>query len=337
MTEDKQMSEDFSSSNFISFMNKWSRHLLIVAIISVALSVFFSSPLFITPKFKATVIMFPASSNAVSKALLAENPSAKSDILEFGEEEQAEQLLQILYSNEIRSRIIRKYNLMQHYGIDTSAKYKMTRLHNEYKDNISFKRNEFMAVEVNVLDKDPQIASGIANDIASLVDTVKNNMQKERARYGLKIVKNQCEKLQNEILKKEDSLKVLMNLGIFDYETQSEMLHRQYAVEVARNNQKGIKALDEQLGILAKYGGAYVSVRDALVLLGKQFSSLKAKYEEAKVDAEQSIPQKFVVDYAFRPEKKTYPVRWLIVVFSTVSALLLATLIIIVQDNLKKN
>ena len=335
MTEDIQSGDNFNSLNFISFIYKWRKHLLIVTVVAIILSIFFSSPLFITPKFKATVIMFPTSSNSVSKALLADNPSAKSDILEFGEEEQAEQLLQILYSNEIRTRIIKKYNLIQHYDIDSSSKYKMTKLYNEYKDNISFKRNEFMAVELNVLDKDPQTASNIANDIAALVDTVKNNMEKERARYGLFIVKKEFDKLQKEIGKMEDSLNVLRKLGVYDYETQSQMIHRQYAMEIAKNNHKGIKALEEHLGILAKYGGAYVSVRDALSHMRTQFSIIKSKLQEIKVDAEQSMPQKFVVDYAFKPEKKTYPVRWLIVVISSISALLLTTLIIILQENIK--
>ena len=335
MSDNLQTGKEFNSANFITFLDKWKKHLLIVALLSVILSIFFSSPLFITPKYKSTVVMFPISSNAISKALLVDNPSAKSDILEFGEEEQAEQLLQILYSNEIRNRVIKKYHLMQHYGIDSTSKYKMTSLFEEYKDNISFKRNEFMAVEIKVLDKDPQIAANIANDIAALVDTVKNNMQKERARYGLKIVQMAYDQVQKEVKIMEDSLAGLRRLGITEYETQSQMIYRQLAMEIAKNNTRGIKALQEKLDLLAKYGGPYVSLREALGHEKKQLSFLKSKYEEAKVDAQQKIPQKFVVDYAFKAEKKAYPVRWLIVVVSAFSALLLAILMIIVYDNLK--
>jgi capsular polysaccharide biosynthesis protein len=107
--------------------------------------------------------------------LLLENPSSNTDLLEFGQEEQAEQLLQILYSYEIKMRIIKKYNLLKHYDIDSTSKYKMTRLFSQFKNNITFRRNEFMAVEINVLDKDPQYAADIANDIAALVDTEKKS------------------------------------------------------------------------------------------------------------------------------------------------------------------
>ena len=45
-----------------------------------------------------------------------------------------------------------------------------------------------MAVKISVLDKDPQMAADIANDIAELLDSTKNNMQKVRALKGFKIV-----------------------------------------------------------------------------------------------------------------------------------------------------
>lgn len=335
MMENIQQNTDFNSANFISFIYKWRKHLLWITLATIVLSLFFSSSWFITPKYKSTVIMFPVSSYAISRALLMENPSPKSDILEFGEEEQTEQLLQILYSNEIRNRIIKKYSLMYHYGIDSTSKYKMTKLYDKYKDNINFKRNEFMAVEINVLDKDPQVAANIANDICSLVDSIKFRMQKERAMYGLKIVEQEYSSLQKYVKKLEDSLNVLRTLGINNYETQSEMYYRELAKDFASGNIRGQKAIQEQLAILAKYGGPYVSLRDALFYEKKQLSVIKSKFEEAKVDAQKAIPQKFVVDYAFKAEKKSYPIRWLIVLVSVVSALILTLLSIIILENFK--
>jgi Na+/proline symporter len=53
------------------------------------------------------------------------------------------------------------------------------------------------------------------------------------------------------------------------------------------------------------------------------------------VDAEQNLPQKFMVDRAYKAEKKSYPVRWLIVLVSTFSAFVLAVLGIIVIQTLR--
>ncbi len=68
----------------------------------------------------------------------------------------------------------------------------------------------------------------------------------------------------------------------------------------------------------------------------EQLSHLRAKYQEAKVDAEQTLPHKFVVNNAYKAEKKSYPVRWLIVVVSTISAFLLSILVIVALENFKK-
>ena len=62
----------------------------------------------------------------------------------------------------------------------------------------------------------------------------------------------------------------------------------------------------------------------------------KAKYDEAKVDAEEYMPQKFVVDSAFKAEKKTTPVRWLIVLVSSFSAFMLSILVLIFIENIYK-
>ena len=83
-------------------------------------------------------------------------------------------MLQILNSDEIREQIISKYNLISHYNIKTDEEFPQTNLIEKYKDNISFSRTEFMSVRIDVLDKDPQVAANIGNDIASLLDSMKS-------------------------------------------------------------------------------------------------------------------------------------------------------------------
>ncbi len=299
-----------------------------IGIASALLSAIFSSPFFVTPLYKSTVIMYPASSNSISKSLLNENAIAKQDILEFGEDEQTEQMLQILNSSRIRDRVVSKFNLAAHYGIEPGSRYERTRLYTRFESYISFKRTEFMAVKISVLDKDPQMAADIANEIAALLDSVKNDMQKERAMQGFRIVEAEYISLQSEIKVMEDSLTQLRKLGVHDYETQAEMMNQQLAMEIAKGNTRGINALDEKLKILAIYGGPYVSIRDALEHEKKQLSYIKARYEEAKIDAYEEIPQKFIVENAYKAERKAYPIIWIIVLLSTLGSLLAGMLVI---------
>ncbi|HCT71742.1 MAG TPA: hypothetical protein DF409_12895 [Bacteroidales bacterium] len=66
----------------------------------------------------------------------------------------------------------------------------------------------------------------------------------------------------------------------------------------------------------------------------KQLSYLKARYEEAKVDATETLPQKFVVESAYKAEKKSYPVRWIIVLVSTLAAFLISVIVIITIEKM---
>lgn len=333
MQQEPQSGNFFDSSYILLFLYRWKKPLIIIEVIAVIASAVAS--LMMTDKFKSSVILFPTSSNSISKALISDNSGATTDILEFGAEEQVEQLIQILNSDEIRERIIKKYDLLHHYEIDTAAEFKNTLLQDEYAENISFNKTEYMSAEITVLDRDPVIAASIANDIAALVDTVKNRMKKERAVQGLKVVKEAYFGLNKEIKSLEDSLKALRKLGVFDYESQSEVLNDAYAQAVASGNTNAERMLEVKLKILADYGGAYVSIRDHLEHEKKQLSELKEKYLEAKIDAEQNLSNKFIVSKAFPAEKKSYPVRWLIVVISVISTFLLSLVTIIAFENIK--
>lgn len=333
--EQKENSKyQFESGNLLVFLYKWRKPLIIISLVGAIISAGVS--LLIDNKYKSTVIMFPTSTNSISKALLAENFGGKDDILQFGEEEQAEQLLQILNSDQIRQRIIRKYNLMRHYEIDTTEKFRKTKLMKEYESNISFERTEFMSVKVEVLDESPDTAAMIANDIAALLDSVKNRMRKDLAQEAFEIVKDEYFELRDYIHAREDSLKKLRELGVYDYESQAERLTEQWGKAVLQNNKRAINELEERLDVLAKYGGAYVAIRDNLEYDKKQLSFLRAKYEEAQVDAQRSLEHKFIVDRAYAAEKKSYPIRWLIVVVSTLATFIITLFSILIVESIKK-
>jgi len=327
---------DFDSSGFIYFLYKWRQPLIIITIIAIIISIIFSSPFFITPKYKSTVILFPTSSNSISQVLLGKKINNKKDILEFGEDEQTERMLQILNSNKIKDRIIEKYNLGNHYGINKNKKYFKTKINNEYESNISFRRTEYMAVKISVLDKDPQMAADIANDISILLDSTVNDIKRDRSYKGFIIVENEYIRLKSQIKEVEDSLKTLRKLGVHDYESQAEMINQQLAIEIAKGNKQSINRLEEKLDILANYGGAYVTLRDALEYDIEQLSIVKTRYEDARIDAQQVLPQKFIVNHAFKAEKKSYPIRWLFTVFLTFSVLFLSILVIIIIENYEK-
>jgi len=332
MSSTNKKSFDLDSISILDFVSKKKKPLIIIFILGIVISTIVS--FFIDYKYKSTVILFPASNSSVSEVLLTRNVASK-DILTFGEEENVEQMIQILKSEKLKIRIINKYNLLEHYKL-TNSKYPQTMLSNKYNDNISFIRTKYLSVKIEVYDKDRDFASNIANDISAFFDSVMTSMHKERAIKAFIIVENEFNNLNDEIQILQDSLKTLEKLGVFDFETQSEVLNRAYSTAILSNNNVAANKLQKKLDILAEYGSAHVAVSNLLEYELLRFSELKGKYSEAKVNIDQDLPYKFIVSRAYPAERQSYPIRWVIILVSTLSVSFLSLLLLILFDSVKK-
>ena len=327
---------NFSSFRLISFAITHWKPLMIVSIIAFLFSIVIS--LLITPLFRSSVVMFPTSSLSVSEALVSTSGSdSRSGILSFGEEEETEQLLQMLNSDEIKEKLIDKYNLLEHYGIDPASKIKYTLLYSKIKKYISFKKTEYMSVRIDVLDKDPVLAADMANEIASLLDSTINRMQRKRAEEAYKIVAEEYHQLQEEITVLEDSLRTIGQMGIYDVEAQSQGLNEAWLAAQSSGNRELADKLEKQIQVLGEYGGDYLFLKEFLKNESDRLSLLKDKFTRARVDLEQKLPNAFIVNQARVAEKKSVPRRSYIVILSTISAFMFTFFVLIVMDTFKKH
>jgi uncharacterized protein involved in exopolysaccharide biosynthesis len=314
MAKNTQTSYNFSSVDLLIYIWKKRVVLLTVGFIAGVASIIIS--LMITPMFRATVIMFPASGASVARELMAQTYSGRQSVYGFGEEEQAEQLLQVLHSEPIRTRIVEKYNLMEHYEIDPEGRYPMTELIQQYNANINFSLTEFMSVEISVMDKDPELSAAIANDISDLVDTVFNSMKKTRAIDALDLVEEQyidAMERQNSV---QDSLARMSSILSDNIKTPGD-------------------PTDNLIKAFAEYGVSYIAMIQQMRNEVGMAVNMRLRYNEARLEAEQNLPYKFVVEKAIPPEKKAYPNKSLIVIVSTFASLLFALIVLIVIDNIK--
>ncbi len=354
------------SYSLLFLLVRWRKPLIIVLLSTLIISFVFSGPLFITPKYKSSVIFFPSSTNSISKAILDENSTEKQDILAYGEEEQAEQMLQILNSDDIRNAIISKYDLLNHYEINKTEAFPLTTLYRIFKENISFSRTEFMSVRIDVLDTDPQLAADMANDIASLLDSMKIKIQSARVQEAYHIVKSSYDEKLNSIRIKEDSLKQLRELGMMDYYTQNEIVSTEFttASTIFENETASLKVLQQyrdendtsiintkarikgadarikylngQLHNLAKYGGASMSLNQQLAIDREDLSRIKKQLDKVEVDLNHNMTPKFIVNKAEKAEKKSYPIRWLIVLLSLAVTFLLSIVTLLIIERVRE-
>lgn len=319
------------------FGSLWSNRKFILLICSLGLVASVVVSFLIPEQFKSTAIIFPTRLNSVSKAILSEHAGGYDDILLYGEEMQAEQLLQILLSDRARAQMVEEFDLYNVYEVDRDEPHAYTSVADAFDANVRSKRTRYGSIEIEVLDGDPERAAAMANRMVDLVDEIKSDIQKERALKGLNIVESKLNesKLRVDIL--NDTLSKLRALGVNDYETQAERYHEQMGLAVVQNNQRAVKFFEEQFVVLSKYGGLYTTLQLELEDEVRNMGKLRIQYEKAKANYESDLPHKFVVDQARVADKKSYPVRWLIVVLGTGSAFLLSFFLLLASGRLKPN
>lgn len=316
--------------NFVSLIRLlWDhrRSLILVTVVAALASIVVS--LMIEEKYRSTVVMYPAETSSISQSVLNTEAASKEDITRFGREEKAQELIQLLNSEQIFGKIKRKYELGSHYNVDPDNPYRSTTIKKKYESHVNFNRTKYGSVEVSVLDRDPDTAAMIANDISRLVDSVKNRMQRERALEALQVVDREYQELRNYIQGINDSMQTLREKGVHDYESQAEMFNEQLAIATRKQNRGAIRELRQKMDTLGRYGGAYVSLGLELEEIMLQHGRLRSNFQQAKADANSNISHKFIMDPAYPADRKTYPIRWLIVVSSTLGAFLLSIFVII--------
>ena len=319
-------SSENQSYDLISFLWKNKNPLITVGIVALVASSIVS--LLMDEKFESTVTLYPAKTSSVTfNEVITEDQS----VSKFGENEEAEQMLQILESSSIRSKIIDKFNLLKHYEIDLESKYINTDLTKTYLENINFKRNNNGAVLITVLDKSPDTAALIANEIASLFDNTKNAMIHERALTDFKIKKEKLDKITAQMQTLRDTMSKLSSLGVVTNDAYRALTEGY----VNSKDSEIKKSFKTKMKMTEKYGSLLKSFQIKVEFLSERLATMETSYEQAESDATSYMSHKFIVEKAYPAEKKAYPIRWLIVVLSTFSSILLAIVGILVKNQIE--
>ena len=324
------MNSEIDSTNIFMFFIRWWKHLGIICFSAAVLGVIFSSPMFITPLFESTVLMFPAKSSSLSRAVFGTNV----DFLEYGDVDDAERLLQVLGSTAIRDKVVERFDLFDHYEIKEDDKYKNTTLRRIYNSNISSRRTPYGAVEVRVRDKSPEMAADMANEIAALADTIQNDIRQQRALLAYQVARQGYENMLREINTTRDSLATLMSLGIYQYNAQAEMLTQQLAIDLSAGNTRGVRAIEEQLDAIREYGGSFMTQKEHLEQTSRNLHLVQRVMQEARADLDNFVSFKFLIDDAFIAERKVYPTRWLIVFMAAFAAGVMGVLALMTYEHL---
>ncbi len=327
----------FTFQDILRFILRWKKHLLIICLVAGGAAAIFSGPKFIPPKYSSEVIFYPTTINSIANAMFTDLNKREADVLAFGEEEEAENALQILNSDKLNNRIVRNFDLMNHYKIDPGGKYPYTKLGKEMKKNISYSRTRYLSIAIQVMDEDPQMAANIANGIAAIYDSVKTEVQQQVAKQAFIIIEDEFKKKEAHVWSLKTRLRELGSKGIINIDEQaatiSDGLYKLYS---SGGSSARIKQLEAERDTLAKYGSEYTNNYESLILELEELSQLRKRYNKAKVDIEKTLPHKFVLTNATAAEKKIYPIRKMIVLLSMMATFVLASVVLLLLEQRKK-
>lgn len=300
--------ENFNTKDIIAVLIKNKKAIIIVTVLAAIAGTVVSFML--KPKFKSYAVVYPV------------NLSPSS------EESNTEQLLQFFNSEEVKMAVAKKLDLFKHYEIDPNYKEAQSLFDLYYKSNVSISPTLYESIDISVKDESPEMAKNIAQ--ALIDETNRLIFEVKRERLG-EYIKNSQKAILRES-KNIDSLNFQINelrnkYDIIDVGAQAKYLSKKMLSDKPlSDNQKvlfeGLKSKNVELTKLySLYTGQAKTLNDFL-----------DQYDKYLFDYNSNISFTNVVSKPTLPDKKCFPVRWIIVTVFTLSAFALACLFFILSN-----
>lgn len=320
--------QTLNSGELIAFLWKKRKPILIITATALVVSIVVS--LMITPYYMARAVVFPTKSNSVDY-----NTNSRNSVVEFGDEADAERLLQVLISPEIRDSLTIKYDLYNHYEVDSTEAHARYEFQQIYEGNIKFERTRYNSINIDVYDTDPVIAADIANDIVRLVDTVMNRMIRQRSVGPMYAVQHEVGLIKTEMGDYSDRLKSLSDSGVVSKDERGNM-YADYleALKAGRNDLAA--EIKRKIDATQKYASDYDIYSNLSEFFALRYSNILDVNDQAAQYASTNIQQTIRHSPAEIPDKKAKPKRAIIVLFATASAFLFAVFLLLGIEKFKE-
>lgn len=325
--EHEQIEIEKERQNLLLFI--WKKRKPIILVTGIASVLALVVAMLMKPLFLSTAIVFPAATSSVS---FSEQRNAKASSMDFGEEEQAEQLVQILQSSRIREKVITQFGLMEHYGIDSTDVNKNFKMMKEYEGHISFTRTRYGSISIDVLDEKPELAAEIANKIVDLIDTVKNSMIAERTMPAFEVNKRKRDLLDQDLKTILVQLDTLAEKGVISIEGRTNLYTAFVEAKSAQDREFLKKQIDVNLLYGARFDGLEQMRDEKIVKLEKFLDS----YEQAESDAYANFTHKFIVERAVVADKKDKPKRLIIVLLAAMGTFVFMVFLLLINEKFKE-
>lgn len=306
----------FTSSSLLVVVLKHRWLLIGLTLLALIAGFVFSSPFFIKPKYRSYALIYP------------------SNLTSYSDETETEQILQLFRSEDIAIKCAEEMNLAEHYDISRDSRYFHTKLMGKFHSNVNFRKTEFESVEISVYDTHPDTACKIALKLIDLVNDKALGLIREKLKEVVVIWSDQMVKKEREI----DSLKIRIDsvrvkYKIVDFESQLKESSRQYFTMLReRGHASENNELTSFMRNLESKGFELFHINEILNSHVQQYTDIRNNYEKAMTEFNKELTFTNFVATPRPADKKSSPVRWLIVLGSVMGTWLIVIIILVLKE-----
>lgn len=296
---------EFSFARAWDLVNENKITFTVVGVLAIALTAFFSGPNFIQPRYLSSAIVYPV------------------NLQSYSSETRTDQLLQLFESNSIRDSLIAKFDLWKAYEVDSTEQNAYFMLYNEFNDRVTISKTRYESVQIEVEHEAPDTAQLMVLEMIHQLNRLARRLQREKSVELLKIAERAMKHEKVKLDSVEAQLgKMRDQYGLLEYEAQTEELTKGYVKALITSPSKA-ERIKSMLDELKAKGGEFRTLTGLSDAFRTNYDRLLSEYELAVNDVTKELTYTNTVLYPEVPDKKVYPVRWLIVVLGLVSALFL--------------
>ncbi len=294
--------------------------LAVLAIVSALAGAFFSGPTFIKPKYKSTMAVFPL------------------NIVPVSIESETEQVQQFFLATSIKDSVIKNFDLYKHWEIDEEGDKAAYWMDLEYQSNVSISRSQYESVVIKVMDYSPDTAKLMADEILKQYNILVQRFWRSKGEEYMIAASRALEKRSKYIDSLQQRLEVISKeYGVIEYEMQTKEVTKSY-YEMLRGgaNDAKMKEVSLMLDNLKNYGPEFLKISTLLKEYMFFYSQWVDKRDNFYFETQADLRFYNLVEEAKVAVKKSYPVRW-VIVLSTVLATLFLALILLAQFDRPKS
>lgn len=280
----------------LSVIWRWKKPLFVACILAGVASVVVS--LMMDNYYESTSTMFATNPYRMDRQYLFSKEPGKNPVYDLGGSSEIDRFISVCNSRPLQDYIIDKFDLMNHYDVDTDDPLKEFKVRKEFLSNYNVIKNALDAIEITMKDYDPIKAADMVNAIVDKADALNleiNNM------------------VSSNIMNVFSELKL-----------EKEMEFTLLSDSLDQLNRKGLGSKADLLeGILATKTEELAEVSDL--------------YDQYKSTGKRTYSTVYILDKAAPALKKAGPKRTLIVLGTILATLFLATLTVLFIEQMKKS